>query len=184
MVTEARDPQQQLLTVHASHDLALPRLREHAEQHAALHLDMRFMGSIDSIRSLNAGRCLVAGFHVPALSGAAPVFAAALKRLLHPGQHKLIGCSRRTQGLMMRREDAARVRSMSDLAQAGLRFVNRQPGSGTRLLMDHLMQEHGLQTALLPGYESRVEESQMCIRDSTSPACCAPPACRSAPTVF
>lgn len=163
MVTEARDPQQQLLTVHASHDLALPRLREHAEQHAALHLDMRFMGSIDSIRSLNAGRCLVAGFHVPALCGAAPVFAAALKRLLHPGQHKLIGCSRRTQGLMVRREDSVRVRGMSDLAQAGLRFVNRQPGSGTRLLMDHLMQEHGLQTALLPGYESRVEESHVAL---------------------
>ena len=34
---------------------------------------MRIQGSIDSVRSLNAGRCLVAGFHVPALSGAAPI---------------------------------------------------------------------------------------------------------------
>ncbi len=163
MVAEARDPRQQLLTVHASHDLALPRLREHAEQHAALHLEMRFMGSTESIRSLNAGRCLVAGFHVPALRGAAPLFAAELKPLLHPGQHKLIGCSRRTQGLMMRREDAARARGVADLPQSGLRFVNRQPGSGTRLLMDHLMLEHGLQPAQLPGYESRVEESHVAV---------------------
>ncbi|HRD96295.1 MAG TPA: substrate-binding domain-containing protein [Rubrivivax sp.] len=163
MVAEARDPRQQLLTVHASHDLALPRLREHAERHAALHLDMRFMGSIDSLRSLNAGRCLVAGFHVPALRGAAPHFAAELKPLLHPGQHKLIGCARRTQGLMLRREDAARVRSLADLPQAGTRFVNRQQGSGTRLLMDHLMLEYGLAPAQLPGYDSRVEESHVAV---------------------
>ncbi len=163
VVAEARDEHQQLLGLHASHDLALPRLREHAELHAALHLDIRFMGSIDSLRSLNAGRCLVAGFHVPALRGAAPIFAAELKPLLHPGTHKLIACARRTQGLMMRREHAGMVRTVADLRQRSLRFINRQPGSGTRLLMDHLMHEHGLRPAQLPGYESAIEESHVAI---------------------
>jgi putative molybdopterin biosynthesis protein len=163
IVAEARDDQQQLLSLHASHDLALPRLREHAQLHAGLHLDMRFMGSMDSLRSLNAGRCTVAGFHVPALQGAAPVFAAAIKPLLQPGLHKVIGCARRTQGLMMRREHADTVSGMAALMQARLRFVNRQPGSGTRLLMDHLMQEHGLRPADLPGYESSVEESHVAV---------------------
>lgn len=163
VVADARDPRQQLLIVHASHDLALPRLREHAEQHAGLHLDMRFMGSSDSLRSLNAGHCMVAGFHVPALRGAAPVFARALKPLLEPGRHKLIACSRRTQGLMMRKEHLGRVNTVADLPQSGLRFINRQPGSGTRLLMDHLMHEHGLTTRQVPSYETAIEETHVAV---------------------
>jgi putative molybdopterin biosynthesis protein len=163
VVAEARDERQQLLALHASHDLALPRLREHAAQNDALHLDIRFMGSIESLRSLNAGHCLVAGFHVPALEGAAPLFAQALKPLLHPGEHKLIGCARRTQGLMMRREHAGRVQSVADLAQPGLRYVNRQVGSGTRLLIDQLLHNHALVPAQVAGYDTGVEESHVAV---------------------
>ena len=164
VVAEARDEREQLLTVCASHDLALPRLREHAAQRSVkLSLDMRIQGSIDSVRSLNAGRCLVAGFHVPALSGAAPIFAKALKPLLRPGLHKLIGCSRRTQGLMMRKEHADAVLAVGDLPGSRLRFVNRQVGSGTRLLMDHLLHEHGLKPRDVAGYENAIEESHVAV---------------------
>jgi len=163
LVAQARDDRLLLLTLCASHDLALPRLREHAAQRGPLHIDLHFQGSIDSVRSLNAGRCLVAGFHVPALQGSAPTFAKALKPLLRPGVHKLIGCSRRTQGLMMRREYAGAVRDVADLAGSPLRFVNRQLGSGTRLLMDHLLQRSGLRARDITGYDSAVEESHVAV---------------------
>jgi putative molybdopterin biosynthesis protein len=166
VVAEARDGREQVLTVHASHDLALPRLREHASQSAALHLDIRFHGSIESLKALNAGRCLVAGFHVPVLRGAAPVFAHALKPLLKPGVHKLIGCSRRTQGLLLRHEHAGQVRSIADLAASRLRFVNRQVGSGTRLLMDHLLHEHGIEEESLSAYHESVEETHVAVAAS------------------
>lgn len=97
------------------------------------------------------------------MQGAAPVFAKALKPMLKPGAHKLIGCSRRAQGLMMRREHADRVRSVADLARSPLRFVNRQVGSGTRLLMDHLLQQNGLRSSDLAGYDSVVEESHVAV---------------------
>jgi putative molybdopterin biosynthesis protein len=167
LLAEARDEDQQLLTVCASHDLALPQLQAHAASSAGLHLDIRFQGSVDSLRALNAGHCMVAGFHVPALRGAAPLFAQAMKPLLKPGKHKLIGCARRRQGLMMRREHAGAVRSLPDLLpkplNAPLRFVNREPGSGTRLLIDHLMQEHGLGPKALPGYDSHVEHTHVAV---------------------
>lgn len=166
MLADARDERQQLLSVCASHDLALPQLQAHAAATAALHLDIRYQGSVDSLRALNAGQCLVAGFHVPALRGAAPLFAKAMKPLLKPGLHKLIGCARRQQGLMLRREHANAVRTLPDLLRTSLRFVNRQTGSGTRLLMDHLMQEHGLDPALLPGYPDRVEHTHVAIASS------------------
>lgn len=163
VVAQARDDRLLMLTLCASHDLALPRLREHAEERGPLHIDLHFQGSIDAVRSLNAGRCLMAGFHVPALQGSAPIFAKALKPLLRPGVHKLIGCSRRTQGLMMRREYAGAVRDVGDLAKSPLRFVNRQLGSGTRLLMDHLLQRNGLRARDVTGYDSAVEESHVAV---------------------
>jgi putative molybdopterin biosynthesis protein len=142
VLAEARDERHQLLTVRASHDLALPVLQQHAAKAADLYLNIGFQGSVDALRALNDRECLVAGFHVPALSGAAPVFAKALKPWLNPKLHKLIACCKRTQGLMVRKEHAALVHEFADVASQRLRFVNRQPGSGTRMLVDHLMQQH------------------------------------------
>lgn len=163
VLADARDERQQLLTVRASHDIALPVLQQHAADSAALHLDIRFRGSVDCLRALNDRQCLVAGFHVPALRGAAPVFAKALKPLLKPGLHKLIGCARRTQGLMMRREHAAAVRTFPDIARLRLRFVNRQSGSGTRMLMDHLMQEHAIEPGEITGYAEHTEDTHVAV---------------------
>jgi putative molybdopterin biosynthesis protein len=151
VVAEARDESQQLLAVQASHDIALPALQKYVADSADLHMDIKFHGSADALRGLNDRQCLVAGFHVPALRGAAPVFAHTLKPLLKPGKHKLIGCSRRMQGLMVRREHAALIRTVPDVVRHRLRFVNRQPGSGTRMLIDHLLHEHSLDTKDLHG---------------------------------
>src|SRR5450432_1149900 len=163
VLADAEDERHQLLTVRASHDIALPVLQQHAADSADLHLDIRFQGSVDSLRALNDRQCLVAGFHVPLLRGAAPVFAKALKPLLKPGRHKLIGCSRRLQGLMLRREHAGSVSSLADVRQHQLRFVNRQPGSGTRMLVDHLMQESSIDSGALRGYDSLTEETHVAV---------------------
>jgi putative molybdopterin biosynthesis protein len=163
VVTEARDERHQLLTVQASHDMALSVLQQHVADTADLHLDIRFQGSEDALRGLSDRQCLVAGFHVPALRGAAPVFAKALKPLLKPGRHKLIGCSRRMQGLMVRREHAALIRTFPDVARHRLRFVNRQIGSGTRMLIDHLMKEHSMNPSDLPGFHGLSEETHVAV---------------------
>jgi len=159
----ARDDTLQILPVRASHDMALPLLQQHLAAAANLHLNIGFQGSVDALRSLNERQCLVAGFHVPALRGAAPVFSRALKPLLKPRVHRLIACSRRMQGLMLRPEHAGRIRTFPDLAREGLRFVNRQPGSGTRMLVDHLLHEHSLAPASLAGYAAHVENTHVAV---------------------
>jgi putative molybdopterin biosynthesis protein len=163
VLADARDQRHQLLTMRASHDIALPVLQRHAAEAADLHLEIRFQGSVDSLRALSDRQCLIAGFHVPLLSGAAPVFAKVLKPLLKPGVHKLIGCSRRMQGLMMRREHAAFVRTFPDVVRHQLRFVNRQPGSGTRMLVDHLMRENSIDPAAMKGYVGLTEETHVAV---------------------
>lgn len=162
VLVEARDERYQLLTVRASHDLALPVLQQHVAREGDLHLDIGFQGSVDALRALNERQCLVAGFHVPDL-GASTVFARALKRVLKPGRHKLMACSRRVQGLMLRQEHAAVVRAFPDVPRQGLRFVNRQPGSGTRLLVDHLMHEHAVKPDELFGEYAHVEHTHVAV---------------------
>jgi len=162
VLAEARDERYQLLTVRASHDLALPVLQQHVSREGDLHLDIGFQGSVDALHALNDRQCLVAGFHVPEFDRPS-VFAKALKRVLKPGRHTLIACSRRMQGLMLRQEHAAVVRTFPDVARQGLRFVNRQPGSGTRLLVDHLLQQHAVRPEDLLGALEHVEHTHVSV---------------------
>ena len=171
VLADALDGTQHVLTMFASHDLALPLLRDLASGPAGLHIELRFAGSVDALRALAQGRCLVAGFHVPPLRGGSALFAQALKPLLKPGLHKLIGCLRRKQGLMVRPGNPLRLHGLPDLARpapavaaaSAARFVNRQPGSGTRLLMDHLLAEHAIDPAGIAGYFDAPEDSHLAV---------------------
>lgn len=163
VIAVARDDRCQVLSVSASHDLALPLLRQHVAHAHDLHLDIGFQGSVDALAAMNARQCIVAGFHVPASLGAAPVFARVLKPLLKPDTHRLIACSRRMQGLMVRREHGTQIQTFPDLVRHGLRFANRQPGSGTRMLVDHLMHEHSIPESDLPGFRDHIEHTHVAV---------------------
>ena len=163
VLTLAFDAAHEALTVYASHDLALPLLRDHADAHG-LHIDLRFAGSSDALQALAQGRCDVAGFHVPALAaGKQPGFARALKHLLKPGRHKLIASHRRRQGLIVVPGNPRGLSGVADLAQPGLRFVNRQPGSGTRLLAEHLLAQAGVAVDGIAGFHGPCEDTHVAV---------------------
>jgi putative molybdopterin biosynthesis protein len=134
----AFDPDAHVLTMYASHDDALPRLREHAAS-AGLHLDIRFCGSVDAIRALNEGRCTLAGFHTQARPNKNSHTAKAYRGLLKPGLHKIIGFATRTQGLITAPGNPKALKSLVDVARTQARFVQRSPGTGTRVLLDDLL---------------------------------------------
>lgn len=163
----ADDAALQLLEVFASHDLALPQLQRLAEGEQALHLSLRFAGSQEALRALMAGRCTVAGFHVPRGAGSGSVFARELRPLLRPGTHKLMGSHTRRQGLMLGAAVAAAGQDGATLLRAlaggRWRYVNRQPGSGTRLLLQHLLGELRLSSTGIDGFDTRVEETHVAV---------------------
>ena len=150
----AFDDSAHVLTLYASHDAALSALREQTT-HQGLHLDIRFMGSVDAIAALNAGRCMMAGFHTLEQPGKQSVAARTYRSLLKPGLHKLIGFAFRTQGLMVAKGNPLRIASLANLKRDGLRYVNRAEGAGTRVLLDELLAQAGLQGADLQGYASQ-----------------------------
>lgn len=134
----AFDPAAHVLTLYASHDDALPRLREHAAT-AGLHLDIRFCGSVDAIRALNEGRCTLAGFHTQSQPSESSHTARAYRDLLRPGLHKIIGFATRTQGLITAAGNPKKLHTFADVVSTQARFVQRSPGTGTRVLLDDLL---------------------------------------------
>ena len=148
----AFDDSVHVLTLYASHDDALSALRAHAAQTQQLHLDVRFMGSVDAIRALNEGRCVMAGFHTLQQPAAGSLAEQTYKPLLKPGLHKIIGCTRRTQGLMVARGNPLGLYGLAQLADSGVRFVNRAPGTGTRVLLDELLKQQRIPRSRIKGY--------------------------------
>lgn len=149
----AFDPSAHVLSLYASHDDALVRLRELCARDA-LHLDLRFCGSVDAIRALNEGRCEIAGFHTRSLPTANSLTAQTFMPLLKPGRHKLIAFAKRTQGLLVRKGNPLQIQQLTDVIQRKARFVNRDLGTGTRLLLDDLMQEGGISANAMDGYQN------------------------------
>lgn len=149
----AFDESAHILTFFASHDSALSALSDHARDQR-LHLDIRFTGSVDAIRALNEGRCAMAGFHARHDPAVGSLAQKAYKPLLRPGLHKLIGFTRRTQGLIVAPGNPMGLSSLGDLAKKGARLSNRAKGTGTRVLLDDLLAEHGIASRDLRDYDS------------------------------
>ena len=151
----AFDDDAHVLTFHASHDDALTALRAHTGalgERPRLHLDIRFMGSVDAIQALNEGRCIMAGFHTLCDAPAGSLSERTYKRLLKPGLHKLIGFARRNQGLIVAPGNPLGIASLADLSRPGVQFVNRALGTGTRVLLDDLLKRAGLAPDQIAGY--------------------------------
>ena len=147
-----------VLTFYASHDDGLSLLREHAASSAQLHLDIRFCGSVDAIAALNEGRCTMAGFHTLETPARGTLAQRTYQPLLEPGQHKIIGFAHRTQGLMVAPGNPLRITALADLAASGVRFANRGIGTGTRLLLDQLLEQQHVDAGSIADYD-RIEPS-------------------------
>lgn len=139
------------LILHASHDPMLARLPE-ALRGQGVELEMHVLGSSESLASLAAGRCAIAGFHCPHGALGASVWNA-YRVHLDPLAHVLIRFARRSQGLMLAGGNPKKLRTLQDLKRPGVRFVNRQAGSGTRLLFDLLLAQGKLRVREIAGYD-------------------------------
>ncbi|MFZ2738729.1 MAG: substrate-binding domain-containing protein [Burkholderiaceae bacterium] len=149
----AFDTAAHVLTLYASHDDALSALRSHAANVHQLHLDIRFTGSVDAIRALNEGRCVIAGFHTLHQPAASSLTARSYKPLLKPGWHKIIGFASRSQGLIVAKSNPLALTSLQDIQRCRARFVNRAVGTGTRVLLDQLLEQAQLRPTDLVNYD-------------------------------
>lgn len=139
------------IRIFASHDFALEKLRAMAG--AALPLDLQFRGSLEALEAMARSRCEVAGFHIPE-GELGRRLAASYGKWVKPGSIRLIQFVSRNQGLMVANGNPRRITGLKDLVRSRLRFVNRQRGSGTRLVFDQLLKEAGIDRKRIAGFET------------------------------
>ncbi len=113
------------------------------------------VGSIEGLIALSRGSCHVAGCHLlDPISGHynTPYVAQYL-----PGMKvTVINLVHRDIGLVVKSNNPQNITGIKDLGRQGLRIINRQKGSGTRLLLDHELQRLGIDADTLAGYEKEV----------------------------
>lgn len=65
----------------------------------------------------------------------------------------VVTLAHREQGLMVAPGNPKGIRDLYDLARPDVRFVNRQRGAGTRILLDYYLQRLGISPSMISGYE-------------------------------
>ena len=141
------------LVVIGSHDPLLDELGDllHAGD-PGLYMSSSHVGSMGGIMAVRRGEAHAAGIHL--LDTESGEYNRSFLRKYFPnGGVHLIRCVGRQQGLMVQRGNPKNIKGFADIAQSGLRYVNRQKGSGTRILMDYLCHTEGLDPAAVYGYD-------------------------------
>ncbi len=141
-----------------SHDMTLDLLAQFLSQR-----DRRFasanVGSQGGLIALNRGEAHLAGSHLlDPETGEYNI--AAIRQYLSGVPVKVYGFVGREQGLMVKRGNPKGVKSLADLSRQGaslersrrVRFVNRQRGAGTRVLLDYQLSKMGIPVESIQGY--------------------------------
>ena len=138
------------LSITGSHD---PLIDEAADllirQDERTYVVSSHVGSMGAIMALRAGETALGGIHL--LDAESGEYNKAYVRQYFPnGGVTLIRCVIRQQGLMVKKGNPENIHSVKDLI--GKRYVNRQKGAGTRILLDYLLEKEGMTPDDIYGY--------------------------------
>jgi len=141
------------LVVIGSHDPLLDELADmmHVEN-GDVYMSSSHVGSMGGIMAIRRGEAHAAGCHLlDTETGAYNV--AFMKKYFPKGGVRLIRCVGRQQGMMVAKGNPLNIEKFADVAREGVRYVNRQKGSGTRILTDYLCKKEGVNPDNIYGYE-------------------------------
>ena len=122
------------------------------------------VGSLSGLVALRDGLCHVAGCHL--LDPDSGVYTLPWIERVMPGQElQVVRLVQREQGLIVARGNPHGVAGLADLTR--VRYVNRQRGAGTRVLLDHELGRAGIEPAGVDGYE-REEPTHLAVAAAVS----------------
>jgi putative molybdopterin biosynthesis protein len=115
-------------------------------------LSSSHVGSMGGLLALKNGETHIAPIHLLD-EDTGEYNVSYLKKYVKNQDMSLIKCVKRIQGLMVQKGNPKNIKSLEDIAKSRASFVNRQRGSGTRLLLDYNMRKLGIDPADISGYE-------------------------------
>lgn len=145
-----------------SHDLSLGILRDMVKsRYPDQDLISTHVGSMSGIMAFRKGITELCTTHV--LDEHEKVYNINVVKKYVPDRNWiLVNIAKRTQGLLVRKGNTKSLSGIEDIAKEGVTFVNRQVGSGTRILLDAMLKEKGVSRDTVKGYD-REESSHTAI---------------------
>jgi putative molybdopterin biosynthesis protein len=150
------------LVVLGSHDNTLDLLATLLRRrNPRLRLSSGHVGSLGGLMALRQGRAHLGGSHLydPETNSYNVPF---IQKHLAGMPLKLINLAWRQQGFIVLPDNPHDIQKVADLTRPGVRFINRQRGAGTRLLLDFLLQQEGIEPSSIQGYD-REEYTHMAV---------------------
>jgi molybdate-binding protein/DNA-binding transcriptional regulator YhcF (GntR family) len=135
-----------------SNDLVIDWLRKHfSEIVPDFNLQVNFCGSLGGLFALAEGKTHLAGSHL--WDEESNTYNLSYIRKVLPGKRcAIVTLANRRQGLIVPQGNPMGIYQLGDLALKGVQFINRQPGSGTRVWLDANLRKIGIDTGAISGY--------------------------------
>ncbi|HIE26928.1 TPA: helix-turn-helix domain-containing protein [Candidatus Poribacteria bacterium] len=144
------------ITIIGSHDLSIDLLASEVnKKFPQLILLSANLGSIGGLISLKRGRSHIAGahlFHPETDEYNLPYLPKYLPKL----ESVVVNFVYREQGLIVQPGNPLNISGFEHLCHPNVRFINRQEGAGTRLLLDYHLKQLGIEGNQIRGYNHQV----------------------------
>jgi len=136
-----------------SHDMTIDLLADEIRKAGgAIRVSSGNVGSLGGLIALRKGICHLAGSHLLDTQ-TGEYNLSYVKKYLKGMQVNIFHLVRRDQGLIVRKGNPKGIQGLKDLSRGDVLFVNRQAGSGTRVLLDYKLAQLGLESSSIRGYD-------------------------------
>lgn len=143
----------QTIVVVGSHDNTLDVLADMIKvKHSHLSISSSHVGSMGGLMAVKRGACHLAGSHLLDTEDGS-YNLSYIAKYLPQNDVKLVNLVYRDQGLIVGRGNPKGIKGIEDLARNDISFINRQPGSGTRILLDYRLNRLGIHSEDIIGYQ-------------------------------
>ncbi|PID25136.1 substrate-binding domain-containing protein [Sporosarcina sp. P7] len=133
-------------------DLSLDIMASHIEESGLFRPLRSFSGSLNSLIKMYQGQADIVSTHL--FDGETGEYNMPyIKRLLTGRSYMVLNLLGRKAGLYVQKDNPRNLQNWSDLGQSGIRLVNRERGSGARVLLDEQLRLAGITTRSIIGYD-------------------------------
>jgi len=134
-----------------SHDIALDSIFHKID----LNVKVINVGSMGGVQAIKRGEADIAGVHI--LNPLTMEYNDFKGDRLLEEKSVLVKGYRREQGILVKKGNPLKIRNINDIAERGARFVNRNSGSGTRILIEKMLKDSGIDSRSIKNFRYEVK---------------------------
>jgi len=137
-----------------SHDIVLDLLKSFLLQKGNEYdMSINPIGSLGGLLSIDQSLCHISGTHIfdPEKN---TYNISYIKKFISNQEVKVINLVNRIQGIIVAKGNPYKIKNLQDLNNKDLNFVNRQKGSGTRILLDYMLDKEKINPSNITGYDN------------------------------